>query len=161
MNWLYRLNEISVRIHQINDGLPKLQKYSVLAQQKIVALIHNFDDIAIRAYDSPEVKEKTFDRINILHRIINLYTDTKREVGILKLEYEELVRIHTEYSNPVNESYFSEMAEIISNDENNSHRHDSQISEKELLDFIKDIDLESITNKDNKDDTDDSVILLE
>ena len=150
MNWLNRLDEIRVRIHQINEGLPKLQKYSSLAQKKIVVLIHNFDDIAIRAHDSPEVKEKTFDRINILHRIINLYTDTKREVGILKIEYEELVRIHTEYSHPVSDSYFSEMAEIISNDENTSHRHDdSQISEKELLEFIKDIDLESITNNDN------------
>ena len=42
MYWLDRLNEILVRIHQINEGLPKLQKYSVLAQQKIVKIGQQF-----------------------------------------------------------------------------------------------------------------------
>ena len=78
----------------------------------------------------------------------------------MRVEYEDLVRIHTEYNPPVSDTYFSEMAEIISNNENTVNRHDSQISEKDLLEFIKDVDLESIDNND-KDDKDDSVIMLE
>ena len=156
MDCLHRINYLSVQIYTLTERLPKMKKYSRIAQKKILHLVHNFDNLAIQAEEFPEIKAKTFDNINLLHRIINAYNDTKREIGILTIEYEDLLRIHKEHV-PIYD-YFSEMVENITNREERTD--ENQVSEKELLEFIKDVDLESI-DKDDKDDKDDSVIMLE
>ena len=74
-----------------------------------------------------------------------MYSDTKREIGILTIEYEELLQIHTEQAPPIYD-YFSQMVETITNREEMTE--ESQSSENELLEFIKDVDFISITNND-------------
>jgi len=146
MDCLHRINYLSVQIYTLSERLPKMKRYSRIAQKKILHLVHNFDNLAIQAEESPEIKAKTFDNINLLHRIINAYNDTKREIGILTIEYEELLQIHTEQAPPIYD-YFSKMVETITNREERTE--ESQSSENELLEFIKEVDLISIANYDD------------
>ena len=152
MDLLHRINYLNVKIYNLTERLPKMRRYSKIAQQKILHLVHNFDNLAIQAEESPEIKTKTFDNINLLHRIINMYSDTKREIGILTIEYEELLQIHTEQAPPIYD-YFSQMVDTITNREEMTE--ESQSSENELLEFIKDVDFISIANYD--DDMDSSL----
>jgi len=145
MDLLHRINYLNVKIYNLTERLPKMRRYSLIAQKKILHLVHNFDNLAIQAEEYPEIKTKTFDNINSLHRIINMYSDTKREIGILTIEYEELLQIHTEQAPPIYD-YFSKMVETITNREERTE--ESQSSENELLEFIKDVDFISITNND-------------
>ena len=65
MDLLHRINYLNVKIYNLTERLPKMNRYSRIAQQKILHLVHNFDNLAIQAEESPEIKAKTFDNIKV------------------------------------------------------------------------------------------------
>ena len=91
--------------HQINFLLSNNPKY------EISNIMTNFSQISLNAISHPELKQQTFDKIDSLRKIIDLYEDSYREHQFLVIEHEDLVQTN-ETPSQISDM-FSKLAEIV------------------------------------------------
>ena len=91
--------------HQINFLLSNNPKY------EISNIMTNFSQISLNAISHPELKQQTFDKIDSLRKIIDLYEDSYRAHQFLVIEHEDLVQTN-ETPSQISDM-FSKLAEIV------------------------------------------------
>ena len=111
LSYNHKLNILRVKIHLAKEKLNSMIYNYEMANYEMSNIMTNFSQISLNAISHPELKQQTFDKIDSLRKIIDLYEDSYREHQFLVIEHEELVQTN-ETPNQISDM-FSKLAEIV------------------------------------------------
>ncbi len=111
LSYNHKLNILLFKIHLAKEKLNSMIYNYEMAKYEISNIMTNFSQISLNAISHPELKQQTFDKIDSLRKIIDLYEDSYREHQFLVIEHEDLVQTN-ETPSQISDM-FSKLAEIV------------------------------------------------